>query len=132
MSNTPRLDMHPRIPRSLPTWAQMLESLNHPTPARVAKWLGVSERTVWNYNARGQAPRAAMLALFWLTPWGDSALDCDRENLVRVLQSLTNAQGHQLSGLRTRIAYLEAIGGFGSANEPVAVPEMTPPRRSAL
>lgn len=98
----------------------MLESLGNPEPKRLAKWLGVSERTIWNYNRAGQAPRSAMLALFWLTPWGDSALDTDRENLVRVLQSLTNSLGNDVANLRTRIAYLERIGGFGSANEPAA------------
>ena len=30
-----------------------------------------------------QAPRAALLALFWETRWGRSAIDADRENLVR-------------------------------------------------
>lgn len=123
--------MHPRIPRHLPTWAQMLDSLGNPPAAAISKWIGVSERTVFNYGRAGQAPRAAMLALFWLTPWGDSALNTDRENLVRVLQSLSKAQGLEVATLRQRIAYLETVGGFGSANDPLASDALHPLREYA-
>lgn len=121
-----RLTMHPKLPKHFPSWSQMVDALGSPAPAQLAKWLGVSERTIWNYTRADQAPRAVMLALFWLTPWGHDSVDSDRENLVRVLQSLTRAQGQEMAGLRQRIAYLEGIGGFGSANEPVAAPEFTP------
>lgn len=97
----------------------MVDSVGSPPAAELGKWLGVSERTIWNYHRAGQAPRAVMLALFWLTPWGDSALNTDRENEVKVLQSLTVAQGHELSTLRLRIARLEAIGQFDTANQPL-------------
>lgn len=110
--------MHSRIPRNLPTWAQMVDSVGSPQPRELARWLGLSERTIWNYHRSGQAPRSVMLALFWLTPWGDSALNTDRENEVKVLQSLSNAQGHEIAVLRLRIARLEQIGDFGCANAP--------------
>lgn len=118
--------MHPKMPRHLPTWAVMVDSLGSPAPRQLAKWLGLSERTVWNYQRKGEAPRAVMLALFWLTPWGYSQLDCDRETAIQVLQSLSESLRNENAGLRLRIARLEQTGDFGAANEPVHAPHYAP------
>lgn len=131
MGTIGREAMHPKIPKNFPTWPQLVDALGNPPPRQLAKWLGLSERTIWNYTRAETAPRSVLLALFWLTPWGHSAVDTDRENYCRVLQSQTKSLGDCVAGLRTRIAYLEGIGGFASANEPVQAPE-TPPRITEL
>lgn len=118
--------MHARIPKNFPTWADMVSAVGNPAPRELAKWLGVTERTVWNYQRAGQAPRAVMLALFWLTPWGCSAVDTDRENELRGLHGLTKSLQRENAALRVRIARLEATGDFGAANEPVHAPELPP------
>ena len=41
---------------------------------KVARHLGVSSRTLQRYKARGNAPRAVYLALFFESRWGMSAL----------------------------------------------------------
>lgn len=117
-----------RIPRALPSWGQMLDSLGNPSAQEMAKLLHLSERTIYGYQRAGQAPYSVMLAVFWLTPWGDSALDCDRENLLRVLQSLTKSLENEAATLRVRVARLEATGDFGAANEPVQAPGSAPRR----
>jgi hypothetical protein len=114
--------MDARIPQHFPTWAQMLESLDNPSPRALSKLLGVSERTVFNYQRAEQAPRAVMLALFWLTPWGESALNAQRETQITRLPQMVNCLERETAGLRARIARLESTGDFGSANEPVQVP----------
>lgn len=108
------------IPRHLPTWQMMHDDLGRPTAAEVSKLLGVSLRTVYGWNRAGQAPRTAMLAVFWLTSWGRSATSTHLENGARVLQSLTESLNNENAGLRLRIARLEQTGDFGAANQPVA------------
>ena len=53
----------------------MLHDLGNPHPARIAKVLGVSVRTVYRWKLEAQmecrpSAKAAALALFWLTRWG--------------------------------------------------------------
>ncbi len=69
--------------------------------------------------AKDEAPRAAALALFWETRWGLSALDAQAVNLVRTHIGLNNALRRENAALLRRIQRLEAIGGFGSANDPL-------------
>ena len=63
-----------QAPSSLPIWQLILDDLGGPPPARVARVLGVGQRTVYRWNQRGHAPRSAALALYWLTRWGRSAV----------------------------------------------------------
>lgn len=63
-----------RLPRWLPTFAELIEDLGlrpetHPAVARA---LGVSERTIRRWIA-GKAPRVARLSLWWLSRYGYSA-----------------------------------------------------------
>ena len=74
-----------KAPKALPSWLQLLQSLGNPAPADLAKLLGISVRSVFNYSRQDRAPRPVLLALFWVSPYGFSALDTDRENLLRVL-----------------------------------------------
>lgn len=54
-----------RLPRHLPSLAQLLTDLGNPTNEAIAKALGVSVVSVRRWK-RTQAPRPAMLALWWL------------------------------------------------------------------
>lgn len=69
-----------RVSQKLPIWQVILDDLGRPPAHRVARTLGVSERTVyrWNYGAR--PPRMALLALYWLTRWGRSEVDTRATN----------------------------------------------------
>lgn len=69
-----------RLPRWLPTFAELIEDLGlrpetHPAVARA---LGVSERTIRRWIA-GKAPRVARLSLWWLSRYGYSEWACEME-----------------------------------------------------
>lgn len=106
-------------PRHLPALSTLIESLpGARTPGAIAAHLEVSSLTVRRWIAADQAPRAACLALFYETRWGLSALDCEAVNLVRLTSGLNSALRRENAGLTQRIAYLESVGHFGSANAP--------------
>ncbi|HEY4069259.1 MAG TPA: hypothetical protein VGM74_20290 [Burkholderiaceae bacterium] len=88
-------------PRVLPTWQLMLDDLGCPPAKRVARVLGISERSVYRWAANGVAPRLPSLALFWLTNWGRAAVHVQASNDAIV------ACGY-VAGLRREVARLEA------------------------
>ncbi|MCK7494928.1 MAG: helix-turn-helix domain-containing protein [Comamonadaceae bacterium] len=53
-----------QAPRNLPLWDAVLDDLGRPSPARVARALGVGRATVYRWNSSGNVPRTAVLALF--------------------------------------------------------------------
>jgi predicted DNA-binding transcriptional regulator AlpA len=58
----------------------ILADLDNPPTRRVARVLGLSERSIYRYTATDDAPRVALLALFWLTRWGRAAIDAQATN----------------------------------------------------
>jgi hypothetical protein len=66
-----------RIPRQIPDLQTLLDDLGRPRTESIARALGVSPSTARRWVAAGNAPRSALLALFWLTRWGHSAVDAD-------------------------------------------------------
>jgi hypothetical protein len=111
-----------KSPRTLPPLSTILDSLGRPHPRAVGQALGVCERTVRGWISAGRAPRPAHLALFWVSPLGLSHIDSDREFLVVNLKGLVDSLRREASGLRARIAYLEAVARFDSANDPTFTP----------
>lgn len=105
-------------PRALPALSQILPDLGQPSPREIARFLDVSERTVYGWKASDNAPRAALLALFWESSYGLSALDCELHNSVQVYKSLSESLNHEAQKLRTRIAWLEKNGRFDCSNQP--------------
>jgi predicted DNA-binding transcriptional regulator AlpA len=107
------------LPPSLPIWQAILDDLGCPPVHRIARTLGVSERTVYRWNRAGQAPRMALLALFWLTRWGRSEVDTRATNdailAVSYLRSLSD-RVRQLEGELQRVLALSATG---AANSPI-------------
>jgi len=73
-----------RLPRSVPDLQTLLDDLAVTTAdmPKLARALGVSERTVWRWKAK-KAPRMALLALWWLSREGHSHWDCEAARLTR-------------------------------------------------
>lgn len=115
--------LYSKAPKHLPPIGVMLADLmGSKKPEAVGKHLGVSASTVRRWLASDEAPRAASLALFWETRWGQSIVDCDAVNQARMQEGLNRALKNENASLRARIARLEALGqGFGAANDPLLV-----------
>lgn len=105
-------------PKNLPTWPQLMADLHHPSARELARFLDVSERTVYGWKARAHAPRPVLMALFWESSYGRSLADCDLFNTVSVWKNLSESLRLENENLRRRIARLEQIGEFGTANAP--------------
>lgn len=113
-------------PRALPALSQLLPDLGNPSPREIARYLDVTERTVYGWKAADQLPKAAQLALFWESSYGLSALDAELFNRVAVYRNLSESLNHEAQMLRVRIARLEKIGSFASANAPYLAPVALP------
>lgn len=85
----------------------------------IALHLGITAHTLARWQRTGDAPRMARLALFWETPHGLAAANCEAVNGERVVRGLVRGLEGEVRDLRTRIAYLEEIGDFGAANAPI-------------
>lgn len=88
-----------RLPKHTPPLSVMLEDLGRPRPAEVAKMLGVHPRTVYHWIAKDDAPRPALLALFWVTRWGLQWTDAEVYNLAQVHMSLAAAYKRRLDAI---------------------------------
>ena len=107
-----------QAPRSLPTWHMVMDDLSNPPAARVARVLGVSVRSVYRYN-RGHAPRMALLALYWLTRWGRSAVHTQATNDALVACAYVAGLRRQLEALEAESRHLRSLSSYGSANDPI-------------
>lgn len=115
---TPQLFSIEHAPVSLPIWHTMMDDLCQPPPARVARVLGISIRSVYRYNATGHAPKPVCLAIFWLTRWGRSAVNTQAVNDATLMAGYVSALRSQVEGLESKVSHLLTIGDFGAANEP--------------
>jgi hypothetical protein len=106
-------------PVALPLWQTILDDLGDPHPARVAKVLGVGVRTVYRWNREQRAPRAACLALFWLTRWGRGAVDAEAVNACQLAVQYASALEAQLHRTEAQLAQVLALNATGAANDPV-------------
>lgn len=109
-------------PRTIPALSQVLPDLGHPSAREIANYLGVTERTVYGWKATDAPPRAVLLALFWESSYGRSALDADLHNAAQVYRILSDSLNHEAQKLRTRIAWLEKNGWFDCSNQPFLAP----------
>lgn len=107
-----------KAPRQLPPLDLLMADIGRPGADVVADALGVTPRTVYNWQASGQAPRPAHLALFWESRWGQSVANAEAVNGERFARGLSDALARENAMLRARVAYLERVGQFGSANAP--------------
>lgn len=100
----------------------MLADLGHPAPDVVARALGVSARTVRRWVADGHAPRPVMLALFWETTFGRSQAHADAHNAAMWARAQVAGLEREKATLARRVAYLEGLACYGSANAPTLAP----------
>lgn len=110
-----------QAPSHVPMWHTLLDDLCQPPPARVARVLGLSLRTVQRYNQTGNAPRVACLALFWLTSWGRNAVHTQAHNDAVLMAGYVASLRREIEHLEGQVDHLRQIGHFGSANEPGTV-----------
>lgn len=94
-------------PRTLPVWDLILDDLGRPPPARLARVLGVGRSTVCRWTADRSAPRMACLALFWLTRWGRSEVDCRATNDAMTAVALARSLHEERQQLRANLERLQ-------------------------
>ena len=105
------------MPKSIPPLYLMLEDIGKPSPKKLAKALGVCERSVWRWISLGEAPRPAMLAIYWLTQWGRGSVHADLQNEAVMYAGYVNALKADVARLEAQVESLGRIGDFGSAND---------------
>lgn len=99
----------------------LLEDLGQPSAKALGKAVGVSERTARNYLKAEKAPRAVLLALFWLTRWGQQWAHVDAHNDAVRFYALAMSYERENKQLKTLISRLLADMRFSSANDPVTL-----------
>lgn len=87
-------------------------------PRKVAKFLDVTERTVWRWLAEESAPKMAVLALYWETSYGKSLIDTDQVNEIRLLYQYVNLLQSQFTRAKDIVTGLRKLHA-GSSNEAV-------------
>jgi hypothetical protein len=121
-----------QAPKHVPVWHALMDDLCQPPAHRVARVLGVSVRTIRRYNATGEAPRVACLALYWLTSWGRYNVNAQAVNDAQVAVGYVNALRAEVNALRDQLEHLIRIGHFGAANDPAHPDHITRPRSPRL
>lgn len=106
-----------QAPSTVPAWHAILEDLAWPPARRVARVLGLGVRTVRRYNATGRVPRSSLLALFWLTRWGRSAVHAQATNDAILACSYVEALRRQVAHLEGEVIRLVALNNSGAAND---------------
>lgn len=102
-----------------PPLSLLLDDMFEKNPKKVAKHLGVTVATLKRWKDTDSAPRAALLALFYESRWGYSLLYTTAYNAETMARDEAKSQKRINDALRVRIARLEALGNFESANEPI-------------
>jgi predicted DNA-binding transcriptional regulator AlpA len=106
-------------PRVLPDWHTTISDLGSPKPDELARLLGISRRSVYRYEASGRAPRVVLLALFWLTRWGRSEVECDAVNRAQLATATAAALADELKRARRQLATALRLNATGAANDPI-------------
>ncbi|WP_350340384.1 helix-turn-helix domain-containing protein [Roseateles aquae] len=111
-----------RLPSDPGSFRELLSDLGlsaHDTP-RIARALGVSERTVWRWFA-SEAPRVARLSLWWLSRHGHSVWDAEMHNRTQLALTQQAALWREVAKLRQAQLRTPDLRAYGPpANEPSA------------
>jgi hypothetical protein len=105
------------LPRAVPALSTLLDDLGNPSPVAIGRALDVSARTVQRWQALDEAPRAAALALFYVTRWGHSAVHCQAHNDAVMAQQLAALSERQNVALRVELARVLRLAQFDCAND---------------
>lgn len=90
------------------------------TPAEIAKYLKVTERSVWRWLAEDSAPFAVLAALWHESPRGREAAALDVGNALNIERGLARSTNQALIVESARLARLMSICETGAANDPMA------------
>ncbi|MES2251123.1 MAG: hypothetical protein V4645_27870 [Pseudomonadota bacterium] len=107
-----------RAPRSLPSLEALLEA-SPQRPEALARYLGITPRTLARWRARGAAPRTVELALYWESFYGIQHIETDAHNAACQSAAEAAAWKRECERLAGVVARLEADHDWGSANAPV-------------
>lgn len=121
-----------KLPRDIPPLSILLDDIGRPHPAKLARALGVTERTIYRWVQLDHAPRPVLLSLFWLTRWGVSIIDADLYNGAQLNASYVLALKQENGRLLTLLSKTGLIADFGSANDPSDAVRLSDSRRDGL
>ena len=103
------------------------------TPAQVARWLGVSERSLFRWLADGTAPRAVLYACWHETPQGRYAVALDVGYEAQLSYGLAEAHAADAARSAAALQRLAAISDTGAANDALpSLPASFTARRYAM
>lgn len=91
----------------------------HATPAEVAKYLKVTERSVWRWLADDSAPFAVLAALWHESPRGREAGALDVGNELVIQRGLSRSTQDLCNTKTYELARVLAISDTGAANDPL-------------
>lgn len=114
-------------PARLPAFSLILDDLGRPAPRALAAALGVSDYQVRRWLKDDEAPRAAVLALFWITQWGRSELDSRLAYEATLNAGLARSLRDELRASHATLRRVLSLANFESANSPLfdlSVPEL--------
>lgn len=101
-----------------PPLSVLLDDIFERDLSKVADFLGVTMQTLKRWQRLDNAPRAALLALFYESRWGYSLLYTTAFNAETTARNLAKSLERENAALRLRIERLERLGDFGAANRP--------------
>ncbi|HEY0955905.1 MAG TPA: hypothetical protein VGE36_14170 [Roseateles sp.] len=97
----------------------MVEDFGHPSCSVIAAALGVHVRTVERWRRDDSAPRAALLALYWITHRGQAELNHDLAYRASIYTAHIQAAKDENERLKRELARVLALGDSGAANLPI-------------
>lgn len=115
-----------RLPHSFPPLSMMLHDIGNPKPQELAKAFTVSVRTVQRWLKAEWAPLPIMMAIYWITQWGQSSVNADAHNAAVMHANMARALRDEIATLKATLMRLGRIADFGAANDP-ALHVPTPP-----
>lgn len=98
-----------RMPSTPPALSSLLPDIFHPTPAQLARAFHVSTATARRWITTDQAPRAVLLALWWLTGEGQATVDAEAVNAARMHATHAAVLSEELEDTRRQLARLAAL-----------------------
>ena len=108
-----------------PPLSMLLEDIFERDPVKISKFLGVTPQTFKRWQRQDNAPRAALLALFYESRWGYSLLYTTAFNAETIAREQAKSLQRENAALRLKIERLERLGDFGAANAPTLHPVKT-------
>ncbi|MDL2337073.1 MAG: helix-turn-helix transcriptional regulator [Pseudomonadota bacterium] len=77
------------IPRHTPPLSVLMDDLRI-KPREMARVFGISERSIYRWMVKDQAPRVVMLSLFWISRWGRGLIAVEEENAARMYAGMAS------------------------------------------